>query len=62
MEREAIYETLENLSYSKGFYGRLLKDLSDMERHDPEKFEGIMTAWEENCDSSLDLILMIEGG
>lgn len=61
MTREAIYETLEDLSRSQGFYGRLLRNLSDMKEYDEEKFEEIMSAWETNCDTSLDLILMIEG-
>ena len=61
MTREAIYETLEDLSRSQGFYGRLLRDLSDMKEYDEEKFEEIMGTWETNCNTSLDLILMIEG-
>lgn len=62
MKREAILETLKQLSTSVGFYERLYYGILLMEQEEPEKYEGIMNQLEElQLNDSVDLILYLEG-
>ena len=58
MDRKKILETIEQLSLSQGFYGRLLRDIESLEE---EKFEELMEFLEEQKFSdAVDLVLFFE--
>jgi len=57
-----VIDILVGLSHSQGFYGRLLRDLSEMKEYEPERFELIVAEIEsQNFTSPLDVILYFEG-
>ena len=58
--RETVIETIENLSMSQGFYGRLLRALEEMQEYDPDRYEEVMDALVEAGDA-LGMIMMLEG-
>lgn len=61
MKRKEILETIRRLSMSQGSYGRLLRNLTTMEKEDPEAYEIVMNDFEkQNFKEPLDLILYIE--
>ena len=61
MKRDDILNVFAELAQSQGFYGRLLRDLREMEECDPDSYEEVMTQLEEqNFHDALDLILYIE--
>lgn len=57
-----VINILIELSHSQGFYGRLLRDLSEIKEYEPERFELIVTEIEsQNFTSPLDVVLYFEG-
>ena len=61
MTFEQIMETIYNLSFSQGFYGRLLRDIYELKDNDPDRFEELKELWEgKNFKDSLDFILYLE--
>lgn len=61
MKRNQILAIMKNLSSSQGFYGRLLRDLSELKERDPEAHESVMLELEaQNFKDSVDLVLFIE--
>jgi hypothetical protein len=57
-----VINILTELSHSQGFYGRLLRDLSEIKEYEPERFELIVTEIEsQNFTSPLDVVLYFEG-
>lgn len=61
MNREEMLKTIENMSNSRGFYGRLLERLREMKEDVPEEYENLMQEWEShNFASELDFILYLE--
>lgn len=57
-----VIDILIELSHSQGFYGRLLRDLSEIKEYEPEKFELIVAEIEsQNFTSPLDVVLYFEG-
>lgn len=60
MTRDAVIETIENLSVTTGFYGRLLRYLEEMREVAPDRFEEVMKELE-TCGDAVDLVMKIEG-
>ena len=58
--RELVIETIENLSQSQGFYGRLLSNLEDMQERDPDQYEEVMNALVE-AGGPVEMVMAIEG-
>lgn len=59
---EQIVEVIEMLSYSQGFYGRLLDEILYIEENDPIKYEVFKSAIEkQNFQSPVDVVLFFEG-
>jgi antirestriction protein ArdC len=57
-----VINILTELSHSQGFYGRLLRDLSEIKEYEPERFELIVAEIEsQNFTSPLDVVLYFEG-
>ncbi len=58
MKRDKIMELFEKLSKSQGFYGRLLRDLRDL---DEETLESVWSELEaQGFKDEIDLILYLE--
>ena len=58
MDRIEIMATIRNLSFSQGFYGRILERLSEL---DAETFDAVMTELEgKHFQDAVDLVLFFE--
>ena len=61
MKRDEILGVFAELAQSQGFYGRLLRNIEELQECDPDMYEEFMTELEEqNFHDALDLILYIE--
>lgn len=61
MKEAQILEVFERLSKSQGLYGRILRDLEDMQKNDPDTYkETIELLEKQDFKTDLDLILYIE--
>jgi hypothetical protein len=61
MDREAILGLIQELSYSQGFYGRLLRSIIECKENDPSSYEDFMEELEaQHFGSDLDVILYFE--
>lgn len=61
LKRGQLLAIIENLAYSQGFYGRLLRDLQNLWYNAPSQFEDLMQEWEnQNFQSDLDFIRYLE--
>lgn len=58
--RELVIETIENLSRSQGFYGRLLSNLEEMQERDPDQYEEVMEALVE-AGGPVEMVMALEG-
>ena len=59
---EQVVEVIEMLSYSQGYYGRLLEDILYMEENEPEKFEVFKMIIEgKEFKTPVDVVLFFEG-
>jgi hypothetical protein len=59
---EEVVEVIEMLSYSQGFYGRLLEDILYIEENDPLKYEIFKTGIEkQKLESPVDVVMFFEG-
>lgn len=58
MDRQEIRGTFEMLAQSQGFYGRLLRDIDEMDKEDREKVWSDLES--QNFKDAIDLILYIE--
>lgn len=57
-----VINILIELSYSQGFYGRLLRDLSEIKECEPERFDLIVTEIEsQEFTNALDVVMYFEG-
>lgn len=56
---EDVINVLAELSESQGFYGRLLRDISEMSDDEFEEFE--RTIEEQDFASTLDIVMFFEG-
>lgn len=53
---ELFYNTIKGLSYSQGFYGRLLRDIDDLEDYEKQDLIDQLP----NFKQPIDVILFIE--
>lgn len=59
---EQVVDVIEMLSYSQGFYGRLLDEIMYMEENDPVKYEVFKTVIEkQEFENPVDVVLFFEG-
>lgn len=60
MKFEEVMLLIRNLSKAQGFYGRLLRDIKELNVDGLEKFKKFIE--EKNFKNDLEFILFIEGG
>ena len=53
---ELFYNTIKSLSYSQGFYGRLLRDIDNLEDYEKQDLIGQLPDFKQ----PIDVILFIE--
>ena len=58
MTAKDVINVIEELSYSQGFYGRLLRDIKGLNAEDFREFCRVME--EQNFRDSLDVVLFFE--
>lgn len=59
---EQVVEVIEMLSYSQGFYGRLLEDILYMEENEPDKYEFFkMIIESKGFENPVDVVMFFEG-
>ena len=59
---EQVVDVIEMLSYSQGFYGRLLEEILYIEENDPLKYEIFKTVIEkQGFKSPVDVVMFFEG-
>lgn len=57
-----VINILVELSHSQGFYGRLLRDLSEIKKYEPERFDLIVMEIEsQEFTNALDVVMYFEG-
>ena len=57
-----VIDIIHNLSYSQGFYGRLLRDIGELKKYEPEHFEMFVEEIEsQNFKTALDVVMYFEG-
>lgn len=57
-----VINILIELSHSQGFYGRLLRDLSEIKKYEPERFDLIVVEIEsQEFTNALDVVMYFEG-
>ncbi len=61
MKMEDILNAIRELASSQGFYGRLLRDLTELKENDLESYNSIKEELEsQNFTDTLDLIIYLE--
>ena len=59
---EQVVDVIEMLSYSQGFYGRLLDEIMYIEENDPLKYEIFKTVIEkQEFQNPVDVVMFFEG-
>ena len=59
---EQVVDVIEMLSYSQGFYGRLLEEILYIEENEPEKYEVFKNIIEaQGFENPVDVVLFFEG-
>ena len=62
MKMKDILNAIRELANSQGFYGRLLRDLTELKQNDLESYNNIKEELEsQNFHDTLDLIMYLEG-
>jgi hypothetical protein len=57
-----VIEILNQLANSQGFYGRLLRDIYEIKKYDPERFELFVAEIEsQEFTNALDVVMYFEG-
>ena len=57
-----VIDVLVQLSYSQGFYGRLLRDIGELKKYEPEHFKMFVEEIEsQNFRTALDVVMYFEG-
>ena len=55
-------DIIDTLSHSQGFYGRLLRDIYELKRYEPEMFAMFVDEIEsQNFKTALDVVMYFEG-
>lgn len=57
MSFERLLQDIEMLAMSQGFYGRLLRDINEL---DEENYEQLKSEWDGRFNDIVDFILFIE--
>ena len=61
-EFDDVINIIDTLSHSQGFYGRLLKDIYELRRYEPEMFAMFVDEIEsQNFTNVLDIVMYFEG-
>ena len=56
-----VIDIIDTLSHSQGFYGRLLRDIYELKKYEPEMFMMFVDEIEsQNFTSALDVVLYFE--
>ena len=59
---EQVVEVIEMLSYSQGFYGRLLEEIMYIEENEPNKYEVFKAIIEaQEFKNPVDVVMFFEG-
>lgn len=59
---EQVVDVIEMLSYSQGFYGRLLDEIMYIEENEPQKYEVFKEIIEsQGFEDPVDVVLFFEG-
>ena len=62
MNRNQIMTVIEGLSKAQGSYSRMYAALLEMQENEPDEYDRVMQALEEErFEDSVDLILFLEG-
>ncbi len=57
-----VIDIIDTLSHSQGFYGRLLRDIYELKRYEPEMFAMFVDEIEsQNFTNVLDIVMYFEG-
>lgn len=57
-----VIDIIDTLSHSQGFYGRLLRDIYELRRYEPEMFAMFVDEIEsQNFTNVLDIVMYFEG-
>jgi hypothetical protein len=61
MDIEEVVDVIEMLSYSQGFYGRLLEEILYIEENEPQKYEVFKDIIEkQEFEDPVDVVLFFE--
>ena len=61
-EFDDVINIIDTLSYSQGFYGRLLRDIYELKKYEPEMFAMFVDEIEsQNFRTALDVVMYFEG-
>lgn len=59
---EDVIDIINTLSYSQGFYGRLLRDIYELKKYEPEMFMMFVDEIEsQEFTNTLDVVMYFEG-
>ena len=57
-----VIDIIDTLSHSQGFYGRLLRDIYELKKYEPEMFMMFVDEIEShNFTNALDIVMYFEG-
>ena len=57
-----VIDIIDTLSHSQGFYGRLLRDIYELKKYEPEMFAMFVNEIEsQNFTNTLDIVMYFEG-
>lgn len=61
-EFDDVIDIIDTLSHSQGFYGRLLRDIYELKKYEPEMFMMFVDEIEsQNFTNVLDIVMYFEG-
>lgn len=61
-EFDDVINIIDTLSHSQGFYGRLLRDIYELKKYEPEMFMMFVNEIEsQNFTNVLDIVMYFEG-
>ena len=61
-EFDDVIDIIDTLSHSQGFYGRLLRDIYELKKYEPEMFMMFVDEIEsQNFTNALDIVMYFEG-
>ena len=61
MKRNDILNAIQELAYSQGFYGRLLRSIMELKSENEDSYEMLMQELEEqNFNDRVDMVLYFE--